>query len=306
MKRFIFYTILFFSPIILLGIFAEILLRKIPNDYSYKKTYLDSNSKNINVLILGSSHAFYGLDPRYFKFNCFNASNVSQSLEYDYAILKKYNSTLSNLKYIILPLDEFSLYFDLKKSIEPWRVKNYEIYYDIHLSNSITDKAEILSNDFNVNGKRLYKFYVKDKTDVNCSRLGWGENYNSSYAQNLVSSGKTAAKRHHILTNEHIAHNILILTDLIKLAQAKKIKIIIYTSPAYKTYVRYADKNQLNTTSSIIKQFSKKYSNIYYHNWFTDQSFLATDFYDGDHLNEIGAKKFSIKLDSVIATLNDK
>jgi hypothetical protein len=305
MKRFISYNILFFFPIILIGLFAEILLRKIPNDYSYKRTYLDSNSKNITVLILGNSHAFYGLDPQYFKLNCFNASNVSQSLDYDYEILKKYNSKLNNLKYIILPLDNFSLYFDLKKSIEPWRVKNYEIYYDIHLSNSIRDKAEILSNNFGVNAKRLYNFYIKDRPGSYSSRLGWGKNYNSSHAQNLILSGKTAAERHHILTDEYLTHNVLILTDIIKLAKARKIKVIIYTSPAYKTYVKYANKNQMYNTINIIKSLSEKYSNISYHNWFTDQSFLFTDFYDGDHLNEIGAKKFSIKMDSVITTLND-
>jgi hypothetical protein len=32
----------------------------------------------------------------------------------------------------------------------------------------------------------------------------------------------------------------------------------------------------------------------------TDKSFGSKDFHDGDHFNSIGAKKFSVKIDSII------
>ncbi|MGZ3873163.1 MAG: hypothetical protein ACXVJD_09615 [Mucilaginibacter sp.] len=305
MKRFIFQNIIFFLPIVFIFLFAEILLRRIPNEYLLKSTYLNSNSKNINILILGSSHSFYGLDPKYFKTNCFNAGNVSQSLEYDYAILKKYTDKMKNLKYIILPIDDFSLYSRLKNGIEAWRVKNYEIYYAIHQSNNITDKAEVLSSNINVNIGRLKSYYwLKETPELYCSKLGWGEYCNSSRAQDLVASGKIAAKRHHVLTDESLAYNVAILADLVDLAAAKKVKVILYTSPAYKTYVQYADKHQLQTTIAIIKRLSETHPNVKYYNWFIDQSFLSTDYYDADHLNERGAKKFSLKMDSVVTALN--
>jgi hypothetical protein len=91
---------------------------------------------------------------------------------------------------------------------------------------------------------------------------------------------------------------------LIKFAQGKNIKVILYTSPAYKTYVAYSDKNELAATIKVVKQLTKTYSNTYYYNWFTDKTFLASDFYDADHFNELGAKKFSFKVYSVINTLN--
>jgi hypothetical protein len=40
-----------------------------------------------------------------------------------------------------------------------------------------------------------------------------------------------------------------------------------------------------------------------YYNFLNDPSFQAEDFYDADHLDEKGAKKFTLLLDSVIKTV---
>ena len=78
------------SPLLLGALILEVLIQNIPNEYSYKKSYLDSNSNEIEVLFLGSSHVYYGVNPEYISANSFNASHIAQTLDYDYAILKKY------------------------------------------------------------------------------------------------------------------------------------------------------------------------------------------------------------------------
>ncbi|HRB69044.1 MAG TPA: hypothetical protein PLC92_02955, partial [Chitinophagales bacterium] len=77
----------------------ELLLRDIPNDYSFKKNYLNTNSNNIEVLFLGSSHIYYGINPEYISQKSFNAAHISQSLNFDLAILEKYKDRWTNLKY---------------------------------------------------------------------------------------------------------------------------------------------------------------------------------------------------------------
>ncbi|MDR2410253.1 MAG: hypothetical protein LBE13_19380 [Bacteroidales bacterium] len=94
MRKFIVRTFLYLLPVLLFLILLEILLRNIPNDYSYKKKYLDTQFCNIETLILGNSHSFYGIDPVYFSTNTFNAAHVSQSLDYDYEILKQQYNTI--------------------------------------------------------------------------------------------------------------------------------------------------------------------------------------------------------------------
>ena len=107
MKQFLKYVSLFILPILVLALSCEILLRNIPNDYIYKRKYLDKNAQNIDILFLGSSHVFYGIDPRFIHAPSFNASYVSQTLNYDFEILvfmkPSIDSNRPNAEMILLP-----------------------------------------------------------------------------------------------------------------------------------------------------------------------------------------------------------
>ena len=67
MKTFIYKLMIFIIPVFFLALTIEVLIRLIPNDYLLKKDYLDKNSDKIEVLILGSSHSFFDLNPVYFS-----------------------------------------------------------------------------------------------------------------------------------------------------------------------------------------------------------------------------------------------
>ena len=110
-------------------ILGEVVLRNIPNDYIYKKKYLDVYSNEIETLVLGSSHSFYGVNPAFFFKNTFNASHISQSFDYDLEILEKYDGYLGELKTVVIPISYFSLFHKLESGSESWRIKNYIIYY---------------------------------------------------------------------------------------------------------------------------------------------------------------------------------
>ncbi len=300
MKKFIIYIVFFAIPILAFAIIIELNLRNIPNNYSYKSNYLDSNSRNVQILFLGSSHAYYGINPEFVKSNSFNAAMTSQSLDYDLAILEKYNGKWDNLKVIILPVDYFSMFGMLKTGIEAWRVKNYNIYYGFNSSISFADNTEIFSKRLTDNYKRLIRYKTDNKSDLNCTTLGSGTDYNSHNSQNIVETGKIAAKRHTAKDYRWFDRNSDLLASIVSFAKERNIKIILYTSPAYKTYIENLDKNQLNRTYEVIQKIVNSNANVKYYNFLNDKSFDRTDFYDGDHLNEIGAKKMTLKMDSLI------
>ena len=298
MKRFILKTFCFLLPIILAGVCMEVLLRNTPNDYLHKKEYLDKYSNEIETLILGSSHSFYGINPIYFSSNAFNASHISQSLNYDFEIYKKYQDNFNNLKTIVIPISYFTLWGKLENGSEAWRVKNYSLYYEINTSGSTIDNTELFGNKLIVNIKRLYSYYVKSR-GVSCSELGWGTCYKSEDSKDLVVSGKTAAKRHtrdDIYSEKNsnvLKENIITLNSLIE--SCKNIKIIFITPPAYKTYIKNLNIEQKTKTIEIITDIAHR-NNCEYLNLLEDASFVSNDFYDADHLNELGAKKLSILL----------
>lgn len=306
MKQFLTKVIIISLPILFGAIFMEFLLRNTPNDYLFKKQYLDKNSSKIETLILGSSHSFYGFNPEYFSSNTFNASHISQSLNYDYEILKKYQDQFKNLKTIVLPISYFTLYGKLEAGSESWRVKNYIIYYGLNSSKSLVDYSEVLSNRINVNIKRIKSYYLLGNSTISCTDLGWGTRYNSKNARDLAETGKTAAKRH---TREDINSykyqeifndNILILNSIIEWCKKNNVNVLLLTPPAFETYRQNLNQEQLKITVNTARDICSKYENCKYYNLLTDANFVAIDFYDADHLSEIGAKKLSVLINGKI------
>ncbi|MEA4841331.1 MAG: hypothetical protein VB110_10050 [Bacteroidales bacterium] len=299
MRKFIFKTVLLLIPILLTAICMEILLRRIPNDYKYKRDYLDAHSNEIETLILGSSHSFYGIDPNYFSSKTFNASHISQSLDYDFRILMKYQFKFKNLKNIILPISYFTFWEKLGDGPESWRIKNYTIYYGLRTSSSFVDYTEIFSNQFKVNYIRLESYYIKGNSNISCNKLGWGTTYKSEDAKDLIETGKAAALRHTIndindkknrlIYNE----NVSTLQSLILWCRKRRIKLIIFTPPAFETYRNNLNAKQLGVMINTATTFSSNYGNCRYYNFLSDTTFIAHDFFDADHLSEIGAEKLS-------------
>lgn len=292
--------VIFTLPVLLSVICIEVLTRNIPNDYSYKKKYLDRNAKNIEVLILGSSTTYFGIDPQFIKLKTFNAAHVAQSLNFDLEILKKYKSQLNSLRYIVVPVDYASLYYRLEKSPEAIREKNYEIYYGINRGNIFQINMGLL--DENVNTPlRLYQYYFKKRSDISCSALGWGTKFNSKNNKDLISTGEKAAKRHFALfKGQNFNENIADLKEMIRFASAAKIKIIFFTAPVYKSYVEKMEIDKMNNTINYLGALADSNPSTKYYNLLTDNSFNASDFYDANHVNEMGARKLSLKIDSLL------
>lgn len=300
LKRFIKKSFFFILPVLFIIICIEFLLRDIPNDYKLKKTFLDKYSYNIEILCLGSSHAYYGINPIYFSKKSFNGSHISQSLDYDLQILKKYQNKLNSLKYILIPISYGTLYSNLNNGMESWRVKNYALYYNIHTSNNIKDYSEVLNNDAIVNIERLYSYYIKKKQEITSSELGFGLNYSSSNQQNLIKTGITAAKRHTKKDVLLFKGNIDSLRAIIQLSKKNKSVVICFTLPAYHTYRENLAPDQLESTVNTISKISEEYNNVIYKNYMYDKMFIESDFFDADHLNEIGAEKLTKLLNILI------
>ena len=193
------------------------------------------------------------------------------------------------------------------KGIEKWRVKNYSIYYDINENKKFEDHFEILNEKFSDNLDRLKNYYFDKTNDFTSNKLGAGIQAHSASTQTLAETGKSAAKRHtiNIMNNPWFNKNLETINVIIEFAKQRNAKVIFITCPAYYTYVENLQANQLNNTIKLISRISILNSNTSYYNFLKDSSFTDKDFYDADHLNKNGARKFTIKIDSLIS-INDK
>ena len=299
MRKFLIKTFIFLLPIILFAVTLEVLLRKMPNDYKLKKEYLDKNADKIEVLILGSSHSFYGVNPKYLGYKSFNAGYVSQSLKYDMGIIKHYSDKMDRLKAIVLPISYFSLFSKLELGNEKWRVKNYCIYYGI-CTDKIEDYFEILGSNFDINLQKINSYYFSDSYNTKSSTLGWGKNYNSDNQRNLKETGRVAAKRHTASHKRYFVENVTLLESIISFCRSNDVKLILFTPPASKFYYNHLEKEQLELTTNKINEIDRNNLHVKYFNWLNENDFTSEDYFDADHLNEVGAKKLSILINEQI------
>jgi hypothetical protein len=306
MKKFIHKITLFSLPVLIILFVLEILLRQIPNDYLIKRTYLDKHSSEIETLILGSSHSFYGINPDYFSSRAFNAGYTSQTLNFDFEIIKKYSSKFDRLKTVVVPISYFTLYSRLEDGAEPWRVKNYNIYYKIRASKSLANYTEVFSNRLDVNLKRLKSYYVLNIPNVTSSELGWFNKFSTQKKRDIIETGKKAALRHSrddinsSESTELINDNVLTLNLLIDWCENRNIKVLLLTLPAFETYRQNLKDDQLSSTINSAQNICKKHENCKYLNFLNDARFIEHDFFDADHLSEAGAEKLSTLLNELI------
>ena len=295
MKKFWLHILKIILPIFIFFLVLEIAIRKIPNDYQLKKSYLDKNASKINTLVLGSSHSFYGVNPKYFSKHTFNAAYVSQTLDLDEELLHRYKDKLTNLKTVIIPISYSSLFETLETDVEKWRLKNYILYYGFENKYHYTYNFETFNYDILLNIKKVIKHYVLNKSYITSSNLGWGTNFSSKNNQKF--DGKFTAKKHTINNFKLFDPNLKSLLKIIELCKKKKVKILYVTTPTHASYYKNVNQMQLLKTTNTINELVKKNTNCEYINLLDSEKFIATDFHDADHLNEIGAKKLSLFLD---------
>lgn len=305
MKRFLIRTVLLFIVPVFLGLAAcEYFLRKIPNDYQYKNEWLSKNSNSVKIINFGSSHGYYGVNPKFFSHSAFNAAHVSQGIKYDHFIFNKFISNMDSLKVAIFTISYFSLPSISPEKEEDWRIKYYSIFYDCKYHQyrpkynlEICPRLDPLMILNSMLGKANHR-----KVDS----LGWCSS--SQLLRNESEweyDGVAAAQRHtHISMDSTIVNeNVRRLDEIIQICQKKRISVILLTTPTYNTYRNNLKKGQLDIMFKYACLFENKYDNVYYINLLDSDYFVQEDFMNSDHLNAFGAEKLTTLLDHYIDSL---
>jgi hypothetical protein len=192
------------------------------------------------------------------------------------------------------------LFKSLGTGVEYWRLKNYNLYYDFHITNNPKDYSEILSNTFDVNKTKIINYYCHHKNPITASKLGSGPVRGQ---KDLKKKGIDAAKRHTDTTMPYFKEYIKELDNIIEYGKENNIKIVLVTSPTYHTYSENLNNRQLSLMSHLLDSITKNNQNVFWADYLKDKNFTKEDFYDGDHLRLQGAKKFTEILNQKLDSL---
>lgn len=297
---------LFALPIALfIGYFEyELKTKPLVSSYAAKKYFLEKQLDSIEVLILGSSQTFNGVNPAFFAKKAFNLANVSQTIYYDKRLTLDYLPKLPKLKTVFINVGYFSFFYQLFDIKENWRdyyylqqfgIKYYElnpfllnnysafsVYQPMHsvklAFNKFEDEAakEILSNGYQPK-------YIQETMN---DSLG-NERVNIHNSENFTN------RRKEIETD---------LEDFVKQLSEKNIQVVFLTTPVYSTYSKFCDKKIIEANNQFINLLCKKYKYNYL-NFFEDKRFTKDDFFDNDHLKNNGAIKLSKIISDTLSKL---
>lgn len=294
--------ILLFVPVLMGLGFIEYQLSKVPVGYSQKKHKLEHRLDKIEVLVLGSSNAYFGINPNYFSHSGFNFAYRAQWPYYDYKLLEKYLNDMPQLKMVIYPVIYFILGTQLPDIADFWRAYFYEQYYGIP-----PNKSEKLNLFKRLDARHFSKIalfgertkeYLLHGTNVNEreadeDKLGWF-NAGTKPCDLKLNIGPTGAKAHNVTVSiSTFTENLVYIENIAKMLKAKNIQLIIVELPQHSVYTKYLDPIKYAAMEKQLHQLATKYQ-LQYKNYLQDKRFTLQDFTDmPDHLNANGAKKIS-------------
>ena len=104
MKTFIYRLLSISSVLFVIIIALELIAFAFPNEYSFKRKYVEKSGDKIKVLVLGHSHTAHGIDPMAIGDSVFNMAISGRVHYYDAQLAERYIPTLKNLKCVIWPI----------------------------------------------------------------------------------------------------------------------------------------------------------------------------------------------------------
>ena len=305
MKKFLKYCFLICLPLLIAAVFVEIAVRHVPNSFKYKYDWMQKNAEEVEILIFGSSHTFFGVRPDYFEMKAFNLANSSQGNRQDFFLLQYWGNKYKNLKMVIMPISYFTWFSrGLEYGSESYRCRYYKIYMDCDLYSDFSLYNLELS-DIRTVREKFKKFIKKDK-NIDCDSLGWGTAYKLSHKDmigwNNGSTAAAAVTRHTAKTWEYIDPNYERLQNMAEFCKSNNIQLVLITTPCWHSYYDNLNREQLKKTYELTRQLQREYG-LPYFDYLKDPRFEPDDFYDSDHLSDIGAAKFTKILNADIQSL---
>ena len=293
---------LFLLPLFLVWLALEVFYRQASNNYSYKDQQLQKVAPFTKTLIMGDSHAFYGINPVYFKDPTFNLSNISQSLLTDELLLEKHIANLPALKTVFINISYFTLSAKENDLESNWR--KYFYYHSMGIrAPSISfwnpkrySMALIQRFDKSID---LVQQYYKNHTIVSATPLGYGKQDMSNVVQDKEAISVVIANKHEDNSLD-FKHNTARLQRIIALCKKYGVRVVLLEMPVYPAYYNLLDTEKKEKIKSVLHELSGVNDTVFYLDLSTSPLFEKQDVRDADHLTNSGAKKCSILLNRYI------
>lgn len=288
MRKFLLKTCLFLLPVLVLLVSVEAYMRSLPNAYRYKEEWMWKNGERVSTLLLGNSHGFFGLVPSAMGDSVFNLCSVSQRAKEDFYLLRRYASACPHLHTVVLVVDNSNLFDVPMEDEEPFRVTYYQLYMGCRNHSPVSRYAfEISSMEACLEKWKKYR----ELGDMGCDSLGWGTSYR--YDSRDKEALKEENVKPHVFNNwEATLGNAHDVRAIAQWCHQHNVKLVLLQMPVCKGYYRKMSKMQRYFISSLADACNKEFGALPA-DFSSCEQLSEDDFFDADHLNDVGARRFS-------------
>ncbi len=306
MKTFLLKSLFFLLPVLLLFAGVEWYIRNSTNSFISKANYFNKNSDSIEVLVLGTSHNQNGVNPKYFTFKTCNLAYASQNIQLDSAVFFSAAKKLKNLKKVVFEMDYHRMEIDSDDKM--YRLPWYYIYYGIEIYPlKPINKYSLYSSNTTFFNNVIWDDIKNKDQAKEINKFGFVEkNYSNEFEKLDYDSLKVNARAKERLKNRHkevsieaFQKNQKRIEAIIDYCKKNNIELYFFSSPLYQTYLDSKIPAKENRFKTYINELISKH-NIRYYNLENSKKFTLTDFSNEDHLNAIGAEKYSKTIDSIL------
>ncbi len=296
MKKFLLHTFVFSLMVLAVLAAGEWYVEGLPNPSKDKHRWMSEHSRQVETLVLGSSHTFYGIDPEVLGDGAFSLAQVSQTYRYDRWLLQYY--PMPRLRTVLLPFSYFSLYEDFETGIGDDYASRYLLYMDCPIHSRFSRYGlELLDADtFKEKLKSLWK-----PSALTWTERGFASNYRLEARGEGWDNGEERAVSNTYADTTAVALNCGFLRDICAWSAARDVQVVLLSTPLTEAYRRHRDPAQLARNERLLSALLQAHPEVIYLNFEADPRFVADDFYDSDHLSTLGAEKLSRILRDTLA-----
>jgi hypothetical protein len=217
-----------------------------PNEYTTKRQNFENQLNNIDILILGSSHALRGINPHEFKeYTAYNMAMVSQSIQMDHDILFRYNEKMPRLKVVFISLSHFTLSKKLTDGEIYNRLPFYNFFYDLKYDELKPTQLEYYSLQSTIGFRKsllmIWNFFKKRRRKINCDNLGWmNDGGKKVTTEKFQKEARDAVKRHEDGSLD-FKNNLHLLDEIAAWADSSGKQVFFVNTPKTFWYNSYHD-----------------------------------------------------------------
>lgn len=240
---------------------------------------IEKQKDKIQTLVIGSSHAAQGFNPSVYSCpNAFNLASVNMDLYTAHQLVSHYLPQMPKLKKLIVFYSVFSVGHELDKGNDTAICSILNHFYHISYPNHDIKRWQRSLNH------RIKKYEKQQLIPGNK-----GNGYFPREIPNVMLASERV--QHHLKENHRPTDQTYLLDKIFLLCQQYKVQLEVVIPPCRSDYTALITEPTKSLFKSLFSLQNKRH--FYIFNFWKSGAFIDRDFFDPDHLTQVGAVKLT-------------